>query len=388
MKRRLASLLSLALAGIVIVSCAPAAPTATDAGRSSAPAMASIPQSPAKDAWQTEWAQVQESARKEGKVVIASQMVETARQALSQALKEKFGIEAEFITARPAEFAPKILAERRAGLYLEDMMLGGAMTGFSILKPVGALESLDPIIILPEALDPKAWYAGRLHWLDKEHNVLAFIASLQPSLIINTDLVGRGEIKSYRDLLAPKWKGKIVFGDPTVGGSGNTLFSALAEGIMDLNYLRDLAKQELVIIKDQRLTVEWVARGKYPIAMGVAGETIMEFKRAGAPIEPVKPAEGTYVSAQTGAILLLKNAPHPNAAKVVINWLLTREGGAVFSRSIGGHSARVDVPTDFLDPSVVRPPEGTYFMTGDEASKLRESEYLQVAKEVFGDLLK
>ncbi|MBI4334944.1 MAG: extracellular solute-binding protein [Chloroflexi bacterium] len=377
--------MSLILAVLTISACGPGAAPASERAAPPAPAKVS---SPGQESWQQEWTRLQEAARKEGKIVIASMIAQSARQAISEALQDKFGIEPEFISGRPAEFAPKILAERRAGLYLEDMMIGGAETGLAVLKPAGALEPLDPVIFLPEVLDPKAWHSGSLIWNDKDHHVISFAARPTAPIVINTEMVKREEIKSYRDLLNLKWKGKILIGDPTVGGGGNGLFSALAEGVMSLDYLRELARQDPMIAKDERLLGEWVARGKYPIAMAIGTETQTEFMRTGAPIDVVTPAEGTYVSAGTGVALMLKNAPHPNAAKVVVNWLLTKEGGTVFARATGGQSGRVDVPTDFLHPAMVRQPGIKYLDTSSEEYIARKNEYLKTAREIFAASLK
>ncbi len=338
--------------------------------------------------WQQEWDRVQQAARKEGSVVIPSNIGPTVRQALSQAMKDKYGVEIEFVTGRPAEFGPKILAERRAGLYLQDLMIGGAGTGLDTLKPAGVLDPLDPVIFLPEALDDNAWYAGKPPWIDKDHYILSFIAGPQAPVFINTGLVKKDEIKSYRDLLDPKWKGKLLLGDPTVGGSGNGFFSALAEGIMSLDFLRQLAKQEPLISKDERLMGEWVAHGKYPVAMAISADNTTEFIAAGAPVDAITPVEGTYTSASTGSVLMLKNPPHPNAAKLVANWLLTKEGGYIFAKAFGTQSARVDVPADFLPPSRVRQSGVKYVSTDNEEYIAKKNEYLKTAKQIFGDLMK
>ncbi|MBI4334936.1 MAG: extracellular solute-binding protein [Chloroflexi bacterium] len=374
---------------LVAAACAPRevpgpAVAPTPAATSAGPA----PSIQGKDTWQVEWDKLREAAKREGTVVIYSNIGPNVRQALSEAVKQNFGIGIEFISGRPAEFGPRILAERRAGLYTGDLLIGGAGTGLDVLKPAGVLAPLDPVIFLPEALDPKAWYAGRLLWIDTDHYILSFIASPQAPILINTDMVKPDEVKSYRDLLNPKWKGKMVMNDPSVGGAGNGFFSAVAEGLMDLNYLRELAKQEILITKDERLMAEWVARGKYPLALAVSADNTTEFIVAGAPVDLVTPAEGTYVSASTGSVLLLDKPPHPNAARLMINWLLTREGGAVMAKGMGAQSARVDVPTDFLFPTRVRKPGVKYIATDYQEYIIKKNEYLKVAREVFAASLK
>ncbi|MBI4334931.1 MAG: extracellular solute-binding protein [Chloroflexi bacterium] len=381
MKRTIALPMLVLLVGLLLApACAP--------GPVPTPATTPAAAIPGKEAQKGEWEKVTAAAKKEGVVVVATFLAAPVRQAISAAMQDKFGVTIEYVSGRPAEFATKILAERRAGLYLEDMLIGGAATGLDVLKPAGVLEPLDNALVLPEVLDPKAWYAGALLWNDKGHHALSFIASPQAPIVINTTLVKHEEMKSYRNLLDPKWKGKIVMGDPTVGGSGNTIVTALGENIMGRDFLRELAKQEPLIGKDERLLGEWVARGKYPLGMAIKTEVITDFINAGAPIDVLTPQEGTYVTATTGSVLLLKNAPHPSTTKLLINWLLSKEGGTVFSKTIGAQSARVDVPTDFLHPARVRQPGAKYASTDFEEEYIKiRNEYLKTAKEIFGHLV-
>lgn len=112
----------------------------------------------------------------------------------------------------------KLLRERRAGLYLSDLYLHGITTMLVIMKPADILAPMEPLLVLPEVKNPSAWYEGRLPFVDRDKFVLAFSAYASASLNVNRAMVKDDEIKSFRDVLQPRWKDKIVMEDPSVPG--------------------------------------------------------------------------------------------------------------------------------------------------------------------------
>lgn len=244
-------------------------------------------------------------------------------------------------------------------------------------------------MILPDVADPetikKVWYRGELWWVDRDHTLLATLMFPHPPLAINTTMVRPDEIKTYNDLLDIKWKDKMNFNDPSQSG---TTFQSFMIHVYGADWLRKLAKQEPVILRDQRLQVEWLARGKVPIALGLKVEVYNEFKRAGAPIQAITPAEGTWLSTDSSAIHIYNRAAHPNAARVFINWVLSKEGQTVLSKIAGGQSGREDVPTDFLPPDQIRRPGVKYWEKEREEVSFQKAEELNLCKEIFASLLK
>ncbi len=346
------------------------------------------PSPAARQGWENEWEEMTQAARQEGKLVIFTDVGGDAREELTQVLETKFGVGLEFVAGRPAEFATRLILESRSGINTGDLYLSGGTTALVTLKPEGLLEPLDPLVILPEARDTKVWWGGHMPFTDKDHMHIGFLATVTPFVTINTDLIKPDAIKSYRDLLRPELKGKIVLNDPTIGGAGIGAFVALAEGVMDVEFLRELGNQEPEINRDNRLQVEWVARGKYPIGLFLKPSEVVAFRKLGAPIKDVVPHEGAYVTASTGGISLLKNAPHPNAGKLFLNWALTKEGQTTFSRLLDGQSAREDVPFDHLAPENRRQPGVKYWIDSTEESTFLKQKDMGVAKEMYGHLLK
>lgn len=347
------------------------------------------PQAVKKESWQVGWDKTLKEARQEGKVILYSTYPSEARTAIRQALKGKYGIDAEFITGRGGELRARIDTERRSGLYTGDFFLKGiAGEDFALIK-AGTVDPLKPLLILPEVLDTKAWWGGKLAWVDDAGQYfLGFMAFPSGQIYMNTDLVNPDEIKSYRDLLNPKWKGKIMLSDPTVSGSANMWFSVMVNHIAGTSYMRELANQEPIILRDMRLLSHWLAVGKYPVLIGVSPRDVAEFVHAGAPIKSRTLQEGGWVAQGSGAISYINRAPHPAAARVFVNWLLTREGGTIVSREIQSHSARVDVPTEHLSAEEIRLEGVKYFDARTESVQLEQLKSLEISKEIFGPLLK
>ncbi len=306
------------------------------------------------------WDAVLQAAKEEGSLIVYSTANPATRQALSKAMKDKFGIAVDFIGGRGEELIQRIITENNAGLYLGDLVLAGVASLAQNLKPTGTMATLDSTLILPEVADPSRWLGKKLPFMDKEHQIIAFVSKTSSYVAINRDAVKSGEIKSFRDLLDPKWKGKIVMDDPTVTGAANEwsqLMLVLAGIEKGKEYLQQIVKQDLTVLRNKRLVVEWLARNKYPVAVGVDAQTYSELKTHGAPIDYIKLSEGSASTSSGGNIAMLKRAAHPNASLVFINWLLTKEGQSIFQKFYGTPSARVDVDTTGIDPGFV-PQEG------------------------------
>lgn len=341
-----------------------------------------------QEAWEREWQKSVSDARKEAKLSIFVTVGPETRTALMDAMKTKYGVDLEFISGRGDEVSARLISERSAGLYTADVYLGGAITALTILKPKELFGSLDSVLLLPEIFKKELWWGGEIPFIDKQHNLLAFMAIVGQPITINKDLVKPEQVASWRDLLHQNWKGKIAMDDPTVPGKGNEVFAALAEGIMDLNFLRGLAKQELVITRDKRLHGEWVARGKYPIGIAIDDSVIVELQRAGAPLKNIVPKEGTFITSTVGNIGQINNPPHPNATKVFINWLLSKEGLTTFSKAFGFQTARVDIPTDHLNAEELRQPGVKYLNVISEEYMISKRKYTDIAKTEWAALFK
>ncbi len=357
---------------VLLLACAPKiAPVAPEAKKTpEAMATPGVGQS-----WEAEWEKVQKEARREGKLVLYSGVGPDLRAAFQEALKD-YGISLDFIGGRSVELQEKVFRERKAGIYNVDLFMTGIGTMFP-MKPF----SLPPetLFILPEVKDHKLWYKGDVNFIDKERLILVFIAYLDQGIHINTDIVKPGEIKSMQDLLAPKWKGKIIVDDPLLIGRGQTFMEHTTIRLGE-EYVNQLMKQEPVTTRDVRQVAEFVARGRYPIGLGVRPDPYQEFKRAGAPIANIFLDEVANLASGIGNVVYLEKAPNPNASRVFLNWLLSKKGQTIWQEIRMDQSARNDVSVDNLVKAglPVRKDGVDYFdvrteryQTGEEALKAR-----------------
>lgn len=341
-----------------------------------------------KEPWETEWERTLREARKEGVVNISVWGGPKIREEVSKAFKGKYGIEIAWTPGGGLELAEKELRQRKAGLYLTDLSISGTGTFVTVLKPAGVLEPIVPELIMPDVKDSKFWYQGKLPFMDKEGKIIFLRNSPTAPILINSNIVKKGELQSYKDLLSPRWKGKIVWTDPTQTGSGSQTAFVVGEVLMGWDYMKELAKQEPMFINNRRMVVEWVAREKYAVGIGTDMSTVLEYREAGASLENVTPKEGTYLSSGGSNIVIFNAAPHPNTRRIFLNWLLSREGMMIWSKNDGYQTSRIDVPTDFLPQDQLIQPGMRYFNTTDEEWDMGRSKRFEKVKEVFGHLIR
>lgn len=382
------TLAALLVVMLLALSCAPKPAPSQEPSAAKSAATVSQPSAP-KQGWEKEFADTLAGAKKEGRVVAYMTPGPELRDAIAKAFFNKYGITLEPLTGTGFQVSEKIIRERKAGLHLSDLYQGGVTTPTILLKPAGVLDPLEPQFIIPDLKDPeqikKTWWEGKLRWVDeKDRRILTFMAFPIPWVIINTDMVRPDEISSYKDLLNPKWKGKIILLDPTMTGPSGKLFSTSSKFLVGIEFWRDLAKQDPAISRDSRVVVEGVSKGKYAFTISPLTDVVEAFRREGAPLAYRMPVEGATLTAGHGGIAILNNAPHPNAAKIFINWLLSKEAVELYSKVYNVHSLREDVATDFLAPERRRQPDIKYIWPEVEDFLVEEAKFYAQGREIFG----
>ena len=216
------------------------------------------------------------------------------------------------------------------------------------LLPENVLEPVEPFFVLPEVRDPKQWWAGHI-WADNAKRfVYAFVAYQTVSLWSNSNEYKPAEFRSFDDLLSPKLLSRIGISDPRTPGSGSSMWSYM-NYIKGEEYLKRLVGQKLFVTRDLRLLAENLAKGKIAVTSGIGYSEFLPFIKANLPVTPLSvPKEGLYVSGGYGHVTILKNQPHPNATKVFVNWLLSRDGQEDFTRGMGVGTRRLDIDTKWL----------------------------------------
>ena len=330
---------------------------------------------------QQEWEQTVRAAEKEGQVTVSiggyGAIIDSG---VFQKAFPKIKITS--ITGAGTDLTARIAAERRAGKYLVDVYNGGGNSLFQILYLGKMLDPIKPALLLPEVADPQKWWEGKQKYADKEGQyILVYEGNVAAGAGAgyNTQLLDPREYRSYWDFLNPKLRGKIMSTDiRRLRGAGIPWQFLYYYPDLGPKFLRRLfGEMDVTMVADLRQAVDWLGSGKFALCLPVQGGTIFKAKNQGLPVDQFESyhfKEGVNLSSAFGSLALLNRAPHPNAAKVFVNWLLTREGQTLFQKviSVPGdarNSRRIDVPKDHIPPDEQRRDRMPYFDTDDPDTK-------------------
>ena len=311
--------------------------------------------------WQDEWDRTVKAAEQEGQVVLYS-LSEVGDAIANTGFQKKFPkIKISVVTARGGEHVSRVMAERRAGKFLADIGNLGNTSPYTLYQS----KTLDPIasaFILPEVKDESKWWQGKQQFIDPEGKfILVYVGAPLFLVGYNTKLVSPNALKSYWDLLDPKWKGKIAAFDPKAGG-----FAATRDRFFFHNpelgpsFMRRLfGEMALTLYARYPQGEDWLAAGKFSLCL-CRHQSISEAKNQGLPVDLLEPSafkEGVGVETRAKTLVLMNQAPHPNAAKVFLNWFLSREGQSDFQKTAAKYidagaegSLRMDISKDEIPP--------------------------------------
>lgn len=211
---------------------------------------------------------------------------------------------------------------------------------------MGFAAPMRPVLILPEVLDTSKYFGNKLWFMDpKGKYVLRLSYRIQPNLFLNTKYINKFELKAWTDLIKPKYKGKIIAYDPSRSGAGISR-TAMLYHTFGIEFMRKLyVGQDTFIVRDHRQIADQLARGAYPIALNLRQAEVSHLQREGYLIDIPGHLAGLPEAASGGRsyLTLMDKAPNPNAAKVFVNWIASREGLTVYSSAAREFPVRRDV---------------------------------------------
>ena len=255
-------------------------------------------------------------AKKEGSVVFYTSDKQSLQDAMKAVFEKRYpGVILDARSNQPnTETREKILAEFGAKRTSIDIWLSGFTSG-AVLLAAGALETYQSpdlkLTVTPKLSAPFNPIYGNFQ-----------------AIAVNTNLVPAGEEpKTWKDLLNPKWKGKIASEDPRTGGTPFVVFAGLYN-VYGEAFLRALAQQNVFFANQRGVLETGLAKGEYAI-LPTALNQYLQMKSAGAPVRLVRMTDGVGLS--FNILYHTKNAPHPNAAKLFMDWTLSEEGQNVLA---------------------------------------------------------
>jgi iron(III) transport system substrate-binding protein len=286
-----------------------------------------------------------EAANREGRLVVAGPPIQAHRETIMKFQEVYPAIKLEYDGTPPQVKEPRISAERGSGKFLVDVFISGAGTNaFAYYIPGGWFDELRPTVVDPEVTNDAKWIGGfEAGFGDAgKRYVYAFTAERAAGLFVNKDIVR--EDFTVHSLTDPKYQGKIASLDPRLPGPGQTTLQQIVANIGEEKACQMLSTQKLVLSETPKQIIDWAARGAYPILIGADTATMNNYKTTGLAknVQIVPDARGTVLS-KWGNIMLMNRAPNPNAAKLFINWILSRDAQVAWSKSAGINSRRTDV---------------------------------------------
>lgn len=310
--------------------------------------------------WKEDWQKTIEAAKKEGQLSLYGGQEITHSDIIAAFNKEFPSIKVTSASGRAADMMTRIVAERRAEKYLADITASGP-NGPRMLYLNKILDPITPTFILPEVTDASKWYGGKHWYADPENKYIYMFEGtiVTTGISYNTKLVQPDEIKSYWDLLQPKWKGKMLAQDPRGAALLTPVLILYHRPGLGADFLRRFySETDITLFRDRRQGTNWLATGKFPLCH--LCREIDKTAQQGLPVDDVPPDKlkegGTIGGGGSSVIALINRAPHPNAAKLFINWYLSRQGQSVWQHVMNvkeveaSDSMRIDISKDNVLP--------------------------------------
>ena len=261
---------------------------------------------------------VPEAAKKEGKVVWYSSLALEVGQKICNLFTQRHpGVPCELMRSGSERIVQRILQETKANLAIADVMETSDAAHFLDFKQRGLLQPYQP----------EGTKSMRGDLRDAEH----FYHTLRGTpyvIAYNTRLVTKdGAPRKWQDVLDPKWKGKVAHGHPGYSGVVTTGMVGIL-GKYGWEYYTALAKNQPVLGQSAEDPPIKVAGGE--ASVGVSGAyNFFKSRRKGNPIDIVFPAD--LVPFVNSPVALLKRAPHPNAAKLFLDFLYSRDAQQIMA---------------------------------------------------------
>jgi iron(III) transport system substrate-binding protein len=255
-----------------------------------------------------------EAARREGKVSFYTAMDIAVAEKFAKAFEAKYpGIAVRVERSGAERIFQRIAQEKASNIHAVDVVNSADAAHLIVWKRNGWLEPYVPEDVAkhypPEQKDPDGMYASQRAWLC--------------AIGYNTNLVKPEEApKSFADLLDPKWAGKMVKAHPAYSG---TIMTATYQIARDLgwSYFEKLAKQRVMQVQSSTDPPKKIALGERAVMADGNDYNVILLKEAGQPVEVVYPAEGAPLIVGPNAIF--RNAPNPNAARLLQSYLFSLE---------------------------------------------------------------
>jgi len=272
-----------------------------------------------------------EAARKEGKVVWYTSLVLPSAERVAKLFETAYpDVKVEVHRTGSQRILQRVMQELQANIKNVDVVHTSDAGHYVLLKEKKLLAKYTPAGV-------DAFPAG---FKDKDGYYYGLRATVN-AITYNTKMVSAAEApKTWKDLLDPKWKGKMVTAHPGYSGVIATHVLALVH-LHGWDYFKQLAQNQLMLVQSANDPSTVVASGERVVAANGGDYSAYQLKKKGNPIEIVYPKEGVPLVVSPTAITSF--APHPNAARLFTDFTFTREVQQVMADSEGLYTGHPEV---------------------------------------------
>jgi ABC-type Fe3+ transport system substrate-binding protein len=271
-------------------------------------------------------------AKAEGRVVYYTDLiVDQIVRPLVSAFEAKYGVKVDYARADSQATMLKVLGEHQAGNMQVDVF--SMTSGLQAAIDAGAVRQFD---VANAAALPPQFKDPNHYWVSSNYYVMT------PA--INTDLVAKADIpQTFEDLLSPKWTDKIVWKPNDMSGAPGFIANVLRTLGDDkgMAYLKKLQAQRIKSVNaSARAVLDQVIAGEYPLVLQIFNHHAALSAQKGAPVQWLKMEPA---SVQMTLVSLTSKSPHPNAAQLFVDFMLSKEGQILFQKA-NYFPTRSDVP--------------------------------------------
>jgi len=341
-------------------------------------------------AWKEEWEKTVAAAKQEGNLVLNLLPNTAFRNVFVSEWRKAFPeIKVSVTSIYPPQFVPRVKTEAQAGKHLWDVVHTGPVGGFQLAK-AGLMAPLREEFILPELKDPKTWGGWDNAFLDDDKKYVLGTQWFLKMPFYNAKLLSPEKLQrlGVHVMFEPELKGKIVWQDPNTGGAGGAFGYALKQ-LVGMDGVRRLIKeQEVVFVESAAQLVERLVRGQATVVMGPTVNSRLDtYEKAGVELDirgfGTDPRMLAFESTGGFGLYTFKERPNPNAAKVFINWILSKPVQEKLAKELEQISRRTDVAVA-VPPYLTPKPGAKYLDTSSEQAEARIAEVQEEIAKIRG----
>jgi iron(III) transport system substrate-binding protein len=288
----------------------------------------------AQQAWQKEWADTVAKAKGQA-LALSVHSIEGHEQVVQEFQKKFPGINVSTTVVGPQNFAPRVITEQKNGVFVWDSWWANTANMNNTVLPTGGFDKISDYFILPEVKDMANWQAPEfLYTSDAGPYIFIHTNYLSTTTYINNDVVKGLDVKTPEDLFNPKLKGNIAVRDPSRPNAGSYALASILRDKGGDFLKRFFAEMDPLVIDNPRLLTDNVTKGEKAVVIGASPDSIAACQANGGCASVNTLPFGSFILSR--GVSVMKNAPHKEATKVWVNWLLSKEGQETYVRIWGG----------------------------------------------------